>query len=145
MSQLVVDLNELEGLLPSNGSRFRVVAQLIELEYLEGTTKVILGNLPEFRYSDEGKTLKATIGTSVYESTFLQGNRVPQRSDAVSVWLVVYALGEERCWEVLELKTITTKELNRLRIFWESSWGHEFRALSSSSRRDDVADHNEKL
>ncbi|GAV51915.1 hypothetical protein ZYGR_0AF03860 [Zygosaccharomyces rouxii] len=142
MSQLVVDLNELEGLLLSNSSRFRVVGQLIELEYLEGTTNVILGNLPEFRYSDEGKTLRACIGTPVYESTFVQSRNAPQRGDAVSVWLVVYTLGQERHWDVLELKAVTTKELERLRTFWESSWGHEFRALS---RREDVVDQHEKV
>ncbi|GCE98330.1 hypothetical protein ZYGM_004491 [Zygosaccharomyces mellis] len=134
MSQLVVDLNELEGLLLSNGSRFRVVGQLIELESYEGITNVILGNLPEFRYSDKGKTIKATIGTQVYESTFIQSRNAPQRGDAVSVWLVLYTTEKKRHWEVLELKVVTTKELERLRTFWESSWGHEFKVLSNSSR-----------
>lgn len=137
MSRLIVDLNELEGLLLSNGSRFRVVGQLIELECHESTTNIILGNLPEFRYSNKPNTLTAHMGTSVYESTFIQSRNVPQMGDAISVWLVVYTLEKENYWEVLELNAVTNRDLDRLRTFWESSLGLEFRALSSSSKGED--------
>lgn len=131
-----MNLNELEGLLQPNGSRFRVICQLVELESSKGRINVMLGTLPDFRRNNEDKTLRAIIGSEVYQSTFVDpSKRVPQRGDAVSVWLVVYALEEERNWEVLDLKAITTKELERLRMFWESPWGHDFRTLSNTSSR----------
>lgn len=135
MSQLVARVDECEDLATDDGSRFRIVGQLVELESYQGNMYVSLRSLPEFQGSTV-RTLKAVMSPAVYDSRFVRPHQKPQAGDAVSAWLVMYLEGGKQLWELLDITPVSLRELESLRIFLMSSVGQQFLALSGSSRRE---------
>ncbi|AQZ12995.1 TEN1 (YLR010C) [Zygosaccharomyces parabailii] len=132
MSQLVFRVDEYEKLACRQGSRYRIVGQLVDVDFCHQNTYVSLRSLPEFQ-NNAGKVLKAIVSPAVYESRFVKPSRKLQVGDCVSAWLVVYLENELQYWELLDISALTLRELESFRNFVVSSMGQQFLAVSSSS------------
>ncbi|CCE92636.1 Ten1p TDEL_0E03930 [Torulaspora delbrueckii] len=142
MSRLFIHAGHLARLIANDPQvtaatvRYRLIGQLLEIITVEESLRkqgyvceLQVKDLPEFGRRELQETVRAVVGESIYISQMATGCRghQPLRGAAVSLCLGVSLLNDATSvFEVLDIQVLTTKEIERLHSFVQSTMGAQF-------------------
>lgn len=144
MSQLIVDINNIikfqfinqkrSGLVPL---RCRIIAQFIDVNHINPTIRpdgflctLTVKNLPGFNLTGVSNTFNIYVDESSYTAGFMNNEIKPETGDAVDLKIISWSESDYFVWELLDLKVLTTMEVDALHSFIKGPAGQELLAIN---------------